>query len=248
MIVGVALGSAADRQDLGYGEAMDVRAKALLLALSLALAGCPKSSPPAPAVSVPDAPPSATIADAVPDASTPTDSGAARSELPEPFTLLAGACPAPDAGRRGSTVFCDASGRVTGVWAMVDTVQGIPPASAEVIHESASDGGMPGRSLVLALEGERLWFSLVSCGRCRRVLGWSFGGDLPKLTDEQLHVMQQRLGLPSDPPLRTAAAWRTAMAQGTTLVKKPLSAPPGVPGACINARPDKPLPAICNDL
>jgi hypothetical protein len=217
----------------------------------LLMAGCPKSSPPAPAVSVPDAPASAQpISAAAMDASVPTDA-AQPDALPGPFALLGGACPDAGPSPREATVFCDGSGRVTGVWAMVDTIQGIPPDGAEVISRMQGDGGSRGRSLVLALEGERLWFSLVTCGICRRILGWSFGGDLPKLTDEQLHVVQSRLGLAADPPLRTAAAWRKAFRNPPplpTTMKKPLSAPAGVPGACINARPDKPLPAICNDL
>ncbi len=183
----------------------------LMWATPLLLVGCPKSTPPAPAVSVPDAPASAGPATtAAADASAPMDA-AEPAALPGPFALLGGACPDAGPSPREATVFCDAGGRVSGVWAMVDTVRGIPPAGAEVIYRMQSDGGRPGRSLVLALEGERLWFSLVSCGMCRRILGWSFGGDLPKLSDEQLHVVQSRLGLPVDPPLRTSAAWRERM-------------------------------------
>lgn len=92
---------------------------------------------------------------------------------------------------------------------MVDTVDDVPPQGIEVIRDEPRRDMAPGRSLVVALEGERLWFRLVTCGACRRVMGWAFVGDLPNITDEQLRVIQERIGLPASvPPLRTARAWR----------------------------------------
>ena len=78
-----------------------------------------------------------------------------------------------------------------------------------MIRDEPLSPGQPGRSLVVAVEGERLWVRQVTCGMCRRIMGWSFVGDLPKLGEDQLRAIQTRLGLPaSAPTLKTAKDWR----------------------------------------
>ncbi|MBI3203481.1 MAG: hypothetical protein HYZ29_18225 [Myxococcales bacterium] len=161
--------------------------------------------------------------------------------LPFAFTSLGGPCPKPAKSSR--TVLCNASGRVTGIWAPVDTVDGTPPAGAQVIRDEPRRDFAPGRSLTVALEGERIWVRLVSCGACRRVMGWAFVGDLSLLSDEQLDSLQERVGLPASPRLGTAAAWRAAYRN------RPLSAlpdgidsphAPQVPSAGARRRDDAP--------
>ncbi len=140
---------------------------------------------------------------------------------------------------------------------MVDTVDGVPPAGAQVIRVEPERATNPGRSLVVALEGDRLWFRLVSCGACRRIMGRAFVAELSKLSDAQLKDIQLRVGLPADVrPLHTPDAWRAAyrdrplppLPDASTPLGKPLSAPPGVPGECMNRPPNEPLPATCRKL
>jgi len=114
--------------------------------------------------------------------------------------------PCPTAPARGER-FCDAQGTVAGAVLPVDGFPGVPPAAATVVRQES--GGV----LTVALEGERLWIRRVTCPQCRRVLGWSFGGDLPRMPSEALGALQAKLGLPAEPLLRTAADWREAAAR-----------------------------------
>lgn len=187
----------------------------LVLLSSLCLVACPKQersangpdARPADAGSVVLAKPEPSDVPAdepssVADAST----SAGHAALPEPFKSLGQPC--PGAGAKPEPL-CDKAGRVAGVWALVDTVDGVPPPQAEVIRDEPLSPGQPGRSLVVAVEGERLWFRQVTCGMCRRIMGWSFVGDLPKLGEDQIRAIQTRLALPTNAPtLRTANDWR----------------------------------------
>jgi hypothetical protein len=134
-----------------------------------------------------------------------------RSALPEPFAVLGALCSElpPVATQR---VLCDRRGRVAGVRVPVDLVQGVPPASAERIHAEEQSGIPRGTALVVALEGERLWIRRVTCSMCRRVLGWSFVGDLERLEDADLRELQSTIGLPPSPLLRSREDWRRAYA------------------------------------
>lgn len=180
-----------------------LRGRTVTLLFALALSACPsrprEDVKPSPTASVPPVP-----------ASAPSPKPSAKpapSPLPERFGGLGGPCPEKN---DHELTFCH-DGRVTGIWAMVDTVHGVPPAGAEIIREEPRREFAPGRSLTVALEGDRLWIKLISCGACRRVMGWSFVGDLSKLSDKQLSVAQARIGLPETlPPLRTPKAWRDA--------------------------------------
>jgi len=117
-----------------------------------------------------------------------------------------------DAGARGAALalFCDGEGRIAGAVYPVDVLTGVPPPSAEIVFEAKDPSGAPGQSLTVAVEGERLWIRRVTCGRCRRVLGWSLVADLPRTGAEDLRQLQVKLGLASLPPLRDARAWRKA--------------------------------------
>jgi hypothetical protein len=114
-------------------------------------------------------------------------------------------------------LFC-ASGKVVGVWRPVDTVKGpVPPAGVELIAQLEAKEFAPGRSLALGIDGDRLYFRLVTCGACRRVLGWAFAGSLSGMSDDQLRMTQARLGLGPSPLLRTRAQWQAAYAHGAGL-------------------------------
>jgi len=121
----------------------------------------------------------------------------------------------------------------------------------EIFADQRSKEFSPGRSLVLGVEGERLWFRLVTCGACRRIMGWAFVGNLARMSDAQLAMTQTRLGLSPKPAMRTREAWRAAYpADGGAGFSnaKPYSAPPGIPGECMNMPPHLPVPARCRDL
>jgi hypothetical protein len=185
-----------------------------MLAVALGLVACPRTEQQPVQGGAPRAGDAGTVLAPTPRSSAPItvepdaggEASAATAVLPEPLAILGAPCPAEDAALGP---FCDHAGRVSGVWAMVDTVHGVPPREADVIRDEPVLQKSPGRSLVVALEGERLWFRLVTCGMCRRVMGYAFVGDLPRLSDEQLRAIETRLGLPpSTPPLRTAKEWR----------------------------------------
>jgi hypothetical protein len=226
---------------------------AVLVALGCAGSGSGKQTESK--VTVPSAAPTVSAAPTASAATSSAKPAAKQSVLPDRFAMLGEQCTPDDAGAH-SMISCNGN-RVAGVLVPVDTVDGVPPPSAEIIHSSPGDSSPPQRQLTVAVEGERLWYRLVTCGICRRVMGWSFVGDLPLLTDEQLRTNQARLGIPpSTPPLRTADDWRRYYrslpsdggAAGTTPTSKPYSAPPGVPGECMNAPGFKPLPPQCQNL
>lgn len=126
------------------------------------------------------------------------------SPVPERFSVLGGPC-APD---RAENVAICGGGRVAAIFSPVDLAVGVPPAAAEVVHEESATPFQ--RSLLIALEGERLWIKMVTCGSCRRVMGWAFVGDLDRMSDEGLAGLAQRLRLPPDTPLlKTSALWRS---------------------------------------
>lgn len=137
------------------------------------------------------------------------------SPVPERFSALGGPC-APD---RAENVAICGGGRVAAIYAPVDLAVGAPPAAAEVVHEESAPPF--NRSLLIALEGERIWIRMVTCGSCRRVMGWAFVGDLDKMSDEGLQGLAQRLRLPQDTPLmRTSGEWRSFL-QGKQLLRPP---------------------------
>ncbi len=79
------------------------------------------------------------------------------------------------------------------------------PSTAVVVGSRRLDGEL---SYVAIVDG-RVWVRMITCGRCRRVMGWSFVGDLAAMTDRQLRELQRTLGIGDDvSPLRTVEAWR----------------------------------------
>lgn len=134
------------------------------------------------------------------------------SELPAAFAALGGRCPDSSRVLAGSYV-CDPSGRVIGLWLPVDAAPHELPASAVVLCDQQRPESIPQRSLAIRLEGDRLWIRYVSCGACARVMGHAFVGLLSQLDAEQLRFAQTRVGLPAEPLLTSAEAWRAACPQ-----------------------------------
>ena len=177
------------------------------LPVALAVSACPRHEPARPAsnVVIPASSSSASASEpeALPDASRPK-----HAELDKAFVRLGEACSDADAGKLPAEL-CDARGSVAAVIAMVDTVGDFPPASAEVIANRARSEFAPGEELTIALEGERLFVRHVTCGACRRVLGFAVVADLNRLQDDGLRMVQARAGLAADAPLLpNANAWR----------------------------------------
>lgn len=135
----------------------------------------------------------------------PTRRAPALAELPRGLHELGDECGYPVAPH----VYCGDAGVIVGVYAAVDEVHGVPPREATTVRDEPRMELAPGRSLTIAHEGERLWVQRVTCGACRRVMGWAFVGDLPGMKPEQLRDLQTRLDIGADAPLlETIADWR----------------------------------------
>jgi hypothetical protein len=103
--------------------------------------------------------------------------------------------------------YCTAEGKLAGRWVPVDTLR--PPESAQIIFEATHPDMEKQPSLVIMLDGETLYIKKVTCGSCRRVIGWGFSGQLDALSDEQLRALQTKLGFGREPTLLDSAeAWR----------------------------------------
>jgi hypothetical protein len=127
---------------------------------------------------------------------------------------LGAACPTePEIGRSQRRFLCDASGLVAGVWAPVDVLHDVPPEGAAILRDVPMQGDR-GTSLRVGIAGTKIYVQHVTCGRCRRILGEAFAGDFTRLSDEDLRALQEHLGLPGDPLLRTADAWKAALGAG----------------------------------
>jgi hypothetical protein len=108
--------------------------------------------------------------------------------------------------------YCTDDGKLAGRWVPVDTLR--PPTSAQTVFEAASPGVEQQPSLIILLDGGTLYIKQVTCGSCRRVIGWGFSGQLDILNDEQLLALQVKLGLGFEAPLLDSAdAWRHFTAQ-----------------------------------
>jgi hypothetical protein len=104
--------------------------------------------------------------------------------------------------------YCTEDGKLAGRWVPVDTLR--PPESAQTVFEAAPADIEKQPSLTILLDGETLYIKKVTCGNCRRVIGWGFSGDLTALSDEQLRKLQTKLGFGREPQLLDSAeAWRS---------------------------------------
>jgi hypothetical protein len=207
---------------VGFPRALLVAALAALTALA-ALAACGESKPP---VAATVASPATTAPPIARGPGTPDQDASGRSSAPPlapdvvANTHLGLPCPdvTPSDQQRGRTVYCGANGVVVAVMMPVDVLR-VPPENAEILWEDSSNPAQRGRSqglhdanlsVSVGIEDGWLFIARVSCGRCRRILGWSFAGDLARMDDSALRVAQQLAGLAGEPRLRTAQEWRSA--------------------------------------
>jgi hypothetical protein len=95
---------------------------------------------------------------------------------------------------------------VTGIYQPADFMPA-PPETAVVL--SSPKEVVFTSTAYVALDGETIWIRRVTCGKCRRISGWSFIGNLPELDSKQLLTLQTAIGLDSTvPALRSAAEWQ----------------------------------------
>lgn len=173
-----------------------------LAALSL-VAAC--ASPPSAPAALPSVDTQALPASAASTVPSPSGASSAQPPLPRVFSALGGPCRAESPHEE----LCGKDGVVAGVIVPVDHALDTPPPVAEVLLDERGGSGPRGTHTTVGAVGERLWVRAITCGGCRRIMGWAFVGDLPRLDDAQLLSLQRRLRLPAElGPLRDVAAWR----------------------------------------
>lgn len=131
--------------------------------------------------------------------------------LPAPFDVLGKSCPENERDR--PHLFCDTRGKVSGVTAeATPATEALPLPGARTVHKNTDFGPPPGRSLEVGVAGQLIAVNFVVCPRCESPKGFTFVGDLSRMTDADLAVLQQRIGLPPGTlPLRTHDDWQRAL-------------------------------------
>ncbi len=136
------------------------------------------------------------------------------STLPQSFAALGTPCGGPETGDVVERqLVCAKDGRVAGVYQPADFLHQSPPDSAEILVESRTPPNLPasrGESLMVALDGQRLWIRKITCSACRRIIGTAFIGELPMMESDDLLKLQRLLSLPADIPLTSPDHWRAA--------------------------------------
>lgn len=132
-----------------------------------------------------------------------------RATLPEKFRLLGQPCdPAKPEGPPmiPGSITCSREGRVSGVYQAVDFLPA-PPVDAVILSEPKEI--VFASTAYVALDGETIWIRRVTCGGCRRIVGWSFIGNVSELSLRQLLTLQSDIGLEATvPALESAAEWQ----------------------------------------
>lgn len=140
--------------------------------------------------------------------------------LPAGFEALGSPCPAgtPRAvqGVRGfgQQLVCGPGGRVAAVFQSPYRLQLAHFPS--FVHQQTPPAGAGaallrrGSGLWVGVVGRTVWVRKISCGACRRIMGWTAVFDPSALDDAARVALQRLVGLPLAPPLRSAAAWRQA--------------------------------------
>lgn len=146
---------------------------------------------------------------------TPRDAGADAAlevGLSPPFDVLGRPC-AENERDRPSHLACDARGKVSGVTAeATPATEALPLPGARTVHKAIDTGPPPRRSLEVGIAGHLVAIRFVVCPNCPSPTGFTFVGDLERLTDGDLAALQQRIGLPPGTlPLRTHDDWQRAL-------------------------------------
>jgi hypothetical protein len=133
-------------------------------------------------------------------------------QLSPPFDVLGKSC-AKDERDRPAHISCDTRGLVSGVSAEpTPATEALPLPGARTVHNAVDFGPPPGRSLEVGIAGNLIAIRFVICSSCPRPDGFTFVGDLQRLTDSDLAALQQRIGLPPKTlPLRSYDEWKRAL-------------------------------------
>jgi len=178
---------------------------------ALLLAACTPFAP------VPDTPDEEPVEppSAVPRAVVAPPPEAPSAPLPPGFEALGQACPEQREEPMRVVYECN-GGRVAGALQMVNTF-GSPGPSAEQRLPPMPAGtvtikGMLDTPVHVFVDGaaERVWVS-GECPICRTPIQELRIVSLPLASNAQLGSLQAMLGIPQEPALRTAAAWREAL-------------------------------------
>lgn len=125
---------------------------------------------------------------------------------------------------------CGNGDTVTGVYSMDGAYGEVP--QLELLRRRHGHIGLD----ILGASSRYIWARVVTCRRCRSLMGWGFAGDLHTLTDTQLRDFQEAVGVPALPLLRTRDAWRSALAETGTSTEEASNMATGscVPNPCQN--------------
>jgi hypothetical protein len=119
--------------------------------------------------------------------------------------------------------FCGTRSVIAGAFGDLYDLDDAPPADGIAIMASeypvvsSQDRWARETQLHAVMSNGWLWIDRTTCAMCRKQMGWSFLGYLPHLRDEDLRLLQSRLGLPSHPLLRTAEELRSALEKKRTV-------------------------------
>lgn len=100
-----------------------------------------------------------------------------------------------------------ADGRIVGFYVPVDTLVSVAPPLDGAREIVARSSGSRGASVGVRVLGTVIEARVVTCGTCRRVMGWGFIGDLRRMADDDLRVIACRLTGRVGADLRTADGW-----------------------------------------
>ncbi|MFP6683514.1 MAG: hypothetical protein VB934_02325 [Polyangiaceae bacterium] len=151
-----------------------------------------------------------------PSASAPTTPTGLPSDLPrrEVYAGFAQPCESSTiestprwGGLKGAA--CGSDGRVAGVFHGGRAGYAGTPGGWTTLH-SEQPGRMQPIVATIAVREPWLWIHQVTCPECRALIGWAFIGDMTRLSDDDLVLLQQRVGVDAA-PLRSVEAWQKAM-------------------------------------
>ncbi len=88
-----------------------------------------------------------------------------------------------------------------------------PPASALLLADQSGTLAPSAHqhTTTIYLDGNYLRIRVATCANCRRLMGWSFVGELRLMTEQQVRQLQQHLGPPvsAQAPMTSLDQWRT---------------------------------------
>ncbi len=181
-------------------------------------------SPPSP--TAPQSNPAATSTPAPKVAETNPAQGTQTDDGPKPLhpaNTLPGhktPRPGPQLGSpcdRTDTTHCGKSGRVAVQRNESHSMAMRSNMPCTLSHVSSNQAGFSFRACVA--EGQV--YASGECVMCRMMgAGWSAIGDIDEMTIAQSRDLQKRLGLPAKPVLRSEAAWKAAIANAASRMKR----------------------------